>query len=637
MTRAWFKFVMLNYRRYRSSSSVQPLQEVAAESIVSQLGQVAEGINSRFTCSGKYEVPSNKPIKLVYRQAGLVSTEEWSSVEFPGVSEADMIKLLDVCSVASYGYEGKDVVDKNYRNAFKMEPDSFTTSFQICSTPILQGIQSIVPTVVGLRAELYKLNIYARGGFFKAHVDTPRSEKMFGSLVVCLPTQFTGGELIVRHHKEEIKYDWSSAASDTSSTLHWAAFFSDVEHEVLPVSEGYRVTLTYNLSYQSKTSESTIDIKTYNFYKLLQATLSNPVFMRDGGVLGFNSHYSYVFDMQWADLLTPINTIEDKAKIIKQLDKKLSCDKFIHLSKDEQLKVFRDAGIIDIDYKQILDALPLDFPLLKGADYIVVESAKSLGLPVCVKPFLNSNSRLDESNEYALKDFSQQFVAKEGLEMIDRDESSIHELSHLQLFSDATCRYKSQDITWCQRLLYCQPAGASMVYGNEPILEAWYKSAAILIRIPKWSEYRQKLIAISTGESCGIHKASETDEDGSVKDFKDVIHDYEDIVQEETQQLLGQVKELLDVECINEVKELKDKLVSMRKFLKLNGLVKSPSKQVDVVCGIKCDLHLLKCYVESPFIEPPDKINALHHAVHELKSNRFLSLFYEEGLFDLLH
>ena len=213
---------MWNYRRRRQ---VQPLQGVATNTIITQLGQVAEGINSRFTCGGKYEVPSNKPTKLVYNRAALASSEEWSSVEFPGVSEAAMIKLLDVCSVVSYGYKGKDVIDKNYRNSFKLDPDDFFTSFHVCSTPILQEIQSIVPTVVGLKAELYKLNIYACGGFFKAHVDTPRSEKMFGSLVVCLPTQFTGGELIVRHRKEEIKYDWSSTASDTSSTLHWAAFF----------------------------------------------------------------------------------------------------------------------------------------------------------------------------------------------------------------------------------------------------------------------------------------------------------------------------------------------------------------------------------------------------------------------------
>ena len=514
---------MLTYKlyRYRASGSVQSLQDVATDTIVTQLGQVAEVINSRFTCGGKYEVPTNKPIKLVYRHAGLVPTEEWSSVEFPGVSEAAMIKLLDVCSVASYGFEGKDVVDKNYRNAFKLDPDNFTTSFHVCSTAILHEIQSIVPTVVGLKAELYKLNIYARGGFFKAHVDTPRSEKMFGSLVVCLPTQFTGGELIVRHHKEEIKYDWSSTASDTSSTLHWAAFFSDVEHEVLPVNEGYRVTLTYNLSYQSKASDSTFDVKTCSFYKLLQAILSNPVFMRDGGVLGFNSHYSYVFDTQWADLLAHINTIEDKAGTIKRLSKKTSCKEFVHLSKNEQLKILRDVGFEDVSCKQILAAVPSDFPLLKGADYIVVESAKSLGLPVCVKPFL-SYDHADYDYLYALKDFSNMFV-KEDMTHIDYCE---HEIC-VQVFGDALCRCKPEDITWCQKLVYHQPAAALLAYGNEPFLNVWYQSAAILIRIPKWSEYRQKLIAISTGECCGITEASD---DGMVKDFEDVIQDYDYIV-----------------------------------------------------------------------------------------------------------
>ena len=290
---------MLNYQRKQASGSGQSLQGAVTTdtgTIVSQLGQVVEGINSQFTCSGKYEVPS-----------GLVSSYDWNCVAFPGVNEVAMIKLLDACSVASHGHKVKDVIHKSYRNAraFKLELDNFTTNYQICSTPILQEIQSIIPTVVGIKAELYKLNIYACGGFFKAHVDKPRSEKMFGSLVVCLRTQFTGGELVyvVRHHKQEIKYDWSSAASDTSSTLHWAAFFSDIEHEVLPVSEGYRVTLTYNLSYHSKANNSTFDVTKQNFYKLLQATLTNPMFMCDGGVLGFNSCYSYVFDAHFYKLL----------------------------------------------------------------------------------------------------------------------------------------------------------------------------------------------------------------------------------------------------------------------------------------------------------------------------------------------
>ena len=54
--------------------------------------------------------------------------------------------------------------------------------------------------------------------------------------------------------------------------------------------------------------------------------------------------------------------------------------------------MLRNAGVEDFNCKQVLDALPSDFPLLKGADYIVVESAKSLGLSVCVKPFLSGDS-----------------------------------------------------------------------------------------------------------------------------------------------------------------------------------------------------------------------------------------------------
>ena len=236
--------------------------------------------------------------------------------------------------------------------------------------------------------------------------------------------------------------------------------------------------------------------------------------MRDGGVLGFNSHYSYVFDTQWADLLTPINAIEDKAETIKQLDRCVSCENFIQLRKDEQVKVLRDVGIEDVHCQQILDALPSDFPLLKGSDYIVVESVKSLGLPVCVKPFLDNDRRDDQNFCYAFKEFSRCMYEDD----IPEDLFDGYNVDPLHMFGDALRICKAQDITWCQKLSYDQPAGAALHYGNEASVDLWYKSAAILIRIPKWSEFRQRLIAISTGECCDITGA----EDGMVKDFKDI-------------------------------------------------------------------------------------------------------------------
>jgi hypothetical protein len=85
------------------------------------------------------------------------------------------------------------------------------------------------------------------GSFFKPHKDTPRSTNMFGSLVATLPTKFEGGQLVFRDEGLEETYDCSKAFNHEGdeAVVPWVVFFSDVEHEVLPVQDGYRVTLTY--------------------------------------------------------------------------------------------------------------------------------------------------------------------------------------------------------------------------------------------------------------------------------------------------------------------------------------------------------------------------------------------------------
>ena len=62
---------------------------------------------------------------------------------------------------------------------------------------------------------------------------------MFGSLVVCLPSQFSGGTLVTRHNSQEITYDWSSPGDNPVQKVQWAAFYSDMEHEIRTVTEGH--------------------------------------------------------------------------------------------------------------------------------------------------------------------------------------------------------------------------------------------------------------------------------------------------------------------------------------------------------------------------------------------------------------
>jgi len=225
-------------------AEVTTLQKAALGKIVTSLGELASTIACRFCCGSTLTLGSPEHVNLVYEKSG----RTWSSITFPGAEQADLQQLLGVCSVASFGVGGEEVTDRNYRDALKLQPNQFTTSLQLCDTPILDEIRKLMmPDMRGsIRAELYKLNIYSGpGGHFKAHVDTPRSSQMFGSLVVCLPTQFSGGALVTRHQGREVRFDWSSSPQKPMQKVSWAAFFSDVEYEVLPVTDGYRLTLTY--------------------------------------------------------------------------------------------------------------------------------------------------------------------------------------------------------------------------------------------------------------------------------------------------------------------------------------------------------------------------------------------------------
>jgi len=67
---------------------------------------------------------------------------------------------------------------------------------------------------------------------------------MFGTLVVVLPSKCRGGELVVRHAGRERTLD---LGGDEPSTLRYAAFYADCEHEIRPVTRGHRVALVYNL------------------------------------------------------------------------------------------------------------------------------------------------------------------------------------------------------------------------------------------------------------------------------------------------------------------------------------------------------------------------------------------------------
>ncbi|EIW85781.1 hypothetical protein CONPUDRAFT_40613, partial [Coniophora puteana RWD-64-598 SS2] len=213
--------------------------------------------------------------------------------------------LNSACQPAMFGRDGEDVLDETYRRAGVLHPGEFSTGF--CPTTL--GIHHMVRDSLlegsnstrQVRMQLDKMNVYAEGAFFKAHKDTPRDSSMFGSLVVVLPVPHVGGALVLRHGGTEQKMDFSEALQTAEEpTIGYVAFFSDIEHEVLPVESGHRITLTYNLYFDDTEGESaarpastTVAFHEAGLKRAIQAVIDDPSILPLGGYLGFGLRHQY--------------------------------------------------------------------------------------------------------------------------------------------------------------------------------------------------------------------------------------------------------------------------------------------------------------------------------------------------------
>ncbi|KAG5642980.1 hypothetical protein DXG03_001796 [Asterophora parasitica] len=152
-----------------------------------------------------------------------------------------------------------------------------------------------------IRVELYKLNVYGKGSFFKSHKDTPRGEAMFGSLVVVFPTAHEGGALVLQHDNKEWTFDSAALTkAEEESSIAYIAFYSDVDHEVTPVTSGHRVALTYNLFFEDKKLYAKLPMSVEpvapdedRIEAALSAALANPDFLPQGGYLGSGLSFKY--------------------------------------------------------------------------------------------------------------------------------------------------------------------------------------------------------------------------------------------------------------------------------------------------------------------------------------------------------
>ena len=157
-------------------------------------------------------------------------------------------QLISACKIAPYGKGTRTLVDKHVRNTLELDPRQFqlgTAWDDAIRTTTAHVAEQLGLPASQLQAKLYKLLVYERGGFFQPHRDSEKLNRMLATLVVVLPTPFSGGALVVRHQSDRQTFRFEEAASGKAA--NYVAFYADCEHEVQRVTQGYRLCLTYNL------------------------------------------------------------------------------------------------------------------------------------------------------------------------------------------------------------------------------------------------------------------------------------------------------------------------------------------------------------------------------------------------------
>lgn len=179
-----------------------------------------------------------------------LEVEGFGRVRLP-VTPAKARKLISLGEPAKFGRGAETLTDLDVRDTWEIPRHLVRAQWEEAMfTEVLATVREELgfPNGAELTADLHSLLVYEPDQFFLPHQDSETSDDMVATLVVTLPSSYTGGELIVEHNGER------KACQGAKTALSLVAFYSDCRHEVLKVKSGYRITLTYNLLLHGDTS-----------------------------------------------------------------------------------------------------------------------------------------------------------------------------------------------------------------------------------------------------------------------------------------------------------------------------------------------------------------------------------------------
>ena len=125
-------------------------------------------------------------------------------------------QIIDVCHQAPFGKGSETIIDENIRKTWELNPDNFEL-LNPQWPDVVAGLMDTVCKELGCDPDVsvsdssYKLLLYEEGAHFKLHKDTEKEPGMFATLVICLPSEYEGGNVVTSHRGKTKVFDARSS------------------------------------------------------------------------------------------------------------------------------------------------------------------------------------------------------------------------------------------------------------------------------------------------------------------------------------------------------------------------------------------------------------------------------------------
>ena len=134
-----------------------------------------------------------------------------------------------------------------HRNYWEFTPDQFTfenANFESTLDSVIKSVKQDLKCE-GTAAILQKLVISAEGSHFGSNHKDLSNKEDFGTLIIQLPSLFTGSSLTVDYDNETETVEFD--CEESKYRMVYSAFYANCTYEVTPIESGYQFTLIYKL------------------------------------------------------------------------------------------------------------------------------------------------------------------------------------------------------------------------------------------------------------------------------------------------------------------------------------------------------------------------------------------------------